>query len=76
MQVHKNRKEMWYFLDPGIAQIGNKKFKINEGERVIIKKRTPHRIIAEKNKLRVLEIAFGNFNEKDEIRLEDKYGRK
>ena len=34
------------------------------------------RSIGKKSGICVLEIAFGNFNEKDEIRLEDKYGRK
>jgi mannose-6-phosphate isomerase-like protein (cupin superfamily) len=76
LQKHKKRKEYWYFLTSGIVQIGRKKKKIKEGGEVVIKKNTAHRIIAGKKKVRVLEISYGVFDEKDEIRLEDKYGRK
>jgi len=34
-----------------------------------------HRLFAKKNKVEVLEISYGTFDEKDEIRLEDVYGR-
>lgn len=76
LQKHKNRIENWYFLEDGIVQLGNKKIKLKKGQLIKIPKGKPHRIIAGKKKTRVLEISFGNFNEKDEIRLEDKYGRK
>jgi len=33
-------------------------------------------LIVSIKKVRVLEISLGKFSEKDEIRLEDKYGRK
>ena len=75
LQVHKFREEEWYFLSSGIVQIGKIKKRMKKGESVHIKKKTPHRLIAGNKKLFVLEISFGNFNEKDEIRLEDKYGR-
>jgi mannose-6-phosphate isomerase-like protein (cupin superfamily) len=76
LQKHKLRREEWYFLTSGIIQIGKKIKKIKEGEIVKIGKNIKHRLIAENKKVRVLEISFGNFNEKDEIRLEDKYNRK
>lgn len=76
LQYHKKRKELWYFLTEGIAQVGKKKIKAKKGIIVDIQRKTPHRIIAGKNKVQVLEISFGEFKEKDEIRLEDKYGRK
>ncbi|HOZ35618.1 MAG TPA: phosphomannose isomerase type II C-terminal cupin domain [archaeon] len=76
LQKHKLREEHWYFLDPGIVQIGNSKKKIAAGKEVIIKKNKEHRLVAGKNKTRVLEISFGNFSEKDEVRLEDKYARR
>ena len=75
LQKHKKREEQWYFLEPGIVQLGNKKIKVKEGELIKIPKNKPHRIIAGKNKVRVLEVSFGKFEEKDEVRLEDKYGR-
>ncbi len=76
LQKHKKRSEMWYFLDNGIVQIGDKKKKIKQEELVKIPKGKKHRLIAGKKKLRVLEISLGKFDEKDEVRLEDKYGRK
>ncbi len=76
LQVHKKRKENWYFLTPAIVQLGNKKFKVKKSQLVVVKKNIPHRVIAGKNRVEFLEISEGKFNEKDEIRLEDKYGRK
>jgi mannose-6-phosphate isomerase-like protein (cupin superfamily) len=76
LQQHKLREEHWYFLDDGIVQLGNKTKKIKAGKEIIIKKNIEHRIIGTKNITRVLEVSFGNFSEKDEIRLEDKYARR
>ena len=75
LQLHKQRREQWYFLTPGIVQIGTKKRNVKKGETVSIGKKVAHRLIAGKNKVLVLEISFGNFKEGDEIRLEDKYDR-
>lgn len=75
LQVHKHREEEWYFITSGVAQIGNKKRKIKKGGIVYVKKNTPHRLIAGKREVVILEISFGNFKESDEIRLEDKYER-
>ncbi len=75
LQIHKKRGENWYFLTPAIIQLGNKKFSVKKNQSVIVKKNTPHRVIAGKNKVEFLEVSTGNFNEKDEIKLEDKYGR-
>jgi len=68
LQKHKNRKEMWYFLTDGWVQIGIKKKKVKKGEIITVRKMQAHRIFAKKKKVEVLEIAFGKFNEKDEIR--------
>ena len=76
LQKHKKREENWYFITSGIIQLGKNIKRIKEGEMVKIRKNTPHRILAGANKVKVLEISFGNFDEKDEIRLEDKYHRK
>jgi len=76
LQSHKGRVEHWYFLDDGIVQLGNKKKKISAGKEIVIKKNLEHRIIGTHKKTRVLEVSFGHFSEKDEIRLEDKYARK
>jgi len=75
LQKHKKRNEMWYFLTPGLVQLGKRKKKVKKGEIVKIGKGKAHRIIAGKNKVGILEISFGKFSEKDVVRLEDKYGR-
>jgi len=75
LQKHKNRKEVWHFLTDGWVQLGTKIKKIKKGETVTVRKMQAHRIFAKNKKVEVLEISFGTFDEKDEIRLEDKYGR-
>jgi mannose-6-phosphate isomerase-like protein (cupin superfamily) len=75
LQLHKEREEEWYFLTPGIVQIGKRKKKIQKGKTVRIGKNIPHRLIAGNKGVSVLEISFGNFREGDEIRLEDRYER-
>jgi len=75
LQKHRKREEMWYFLTPGRVQLGSKKRSVKKGEVVDIKKNVAHRLVAGKNKIEVLEISLGVFSEKDEVRLEDKYGR-
>lgn len=76
LQTHKKRKETWYFLTPGTVQIGKRKRKVKEGEIIEVGKNVPHRILAGNKTVKVLEICFGHFKEGDEIRMEDKYGRK
>lgn len=76
LQTHKNRKELWYFLDDAIVQIGDIQQIVKDGDCKIINKGVKHRIFAKDNKMRLTEISFGKFNEEDEIRLEDKYGGK
>ncbi|OYT33999.1 MAG: mannose-6-phosphate isomerase [Candidatus Aenigmarchaeota archaeon ex4484_52] len=76
LQIHKHRDEEWYFFNDAIVQLGKNKKKIKKGELIRIKKGIAHRIIADENDVSVLEISFGEFDEKDEIRLDDKYGRK
>jgi len=76
LQLHKKREENWYFLTPGFVQIEDKQFQVKKGQLIKIKKNTPHRVISGKNKVEFLEISIGQFSENDEVRLEDKYGRK
>jgi len=75
LQKHKNRVESWYFMTDGYVQIGEKRKKIKKGTLIKINKNTPHRIFSKHKTIEVLEISYGKFDEKDEIRLEDKYGR-
>lgn len=75
LQKHKKRKEMWYFLTPGYVQIGKIKKRVSKGEIIKIKKGQVHRLFSKGKEVEILEISFGKFDEKDEVRLEDKYGR-
>jgi len=77
LQYHKNRDEFWKVISgKGAVVIGNKEIECKEGDEFFIKKGTNHRIITKSSTMKLLEISFGNFDEKDIIRLEDKYNRK
>ena len=76
LQKHKNRREIWYFLADGWVQVGNKIWKAKKGETVKIGKMKKHKIFSKGGEIKVLEISYDKFDENDEIRLEDKYGRK
>lgn len=76
LQKHNNRKEFWKILENSAkVTIGKKIVKLKKGDTIAIKKNTFHRIEALSKEVRVLEISFGKFDEKDIIRYEDKYGR-
>jgi mannose-6-phosphate isomerase-like protein (cupin superfamily) len=76
LQFHNDRSEFWRVLSgrPTIT-IGKKIIKAKEGDEFLIGKKKHHRISAGKAKVSFLEIAFGSFDEKDIVRLADKYGR-
>jgi mannose-6-phosphate isomerase-like protein (cupin superfamily) len=77
LQSHKNRAEFWYIIEGNPTIVLNTKIKkYKPGDSIRVRKGVKHRIINKTNmKIRILEIAIGNFDEKDEIRYEDKYDR-
>ena len=76
LQLHKNRKEFWRFLDgPAKVTLGEKTFIAEKGEEFIINKKIKHRIEGLDNDVHVLEISFGKFDEEDIVRVEDDFGR-
>lgn len=76
LQSHRKRSELWVALDGGVeAIVGNKRIKLKKGQRIFIAKRRKHSLRSLGKKVRVLEISFGFFDEKDEKRYEDIYGR-
>ena len=75
LQKHKHRDEEWYFLTDGYVEIGNEKKKVRKGERVWVADGTKHRAFSKSRKVEILEISYGKFDEHDEVRLKDKYGR-
>lgn len=80
VQRHQHRDELWVALDPGlVALVDGQTIFMNPQTRepVFIPRNTIHSI---KNTsviedCRFLEIAFGEFDENDIERLEDRYGR-
>ncbi len=77
LQSHQKREEFWYVLEGSpTAIISKSKKKYQAGDSIKIAKNTKHRITNNTKKtVKVLEISLGNFDEKDIIRFEDKYGR-
>jgi mannose-6-phosphate isomerase-like protein (cupin superfamily) len=76
LQTHKNRAEFWRVLagHPTVT-IGGEQIPANPGEEFHIGKTQPHRLEAKDDPVKILEIAYGVFDENDIVRLEDKYGR-
>ena len=76
-QYHHQRDELWVILDPGArVELGEDVLHPKAGEELFIPRETIHRLSAAGDeRVRVLEISFGEFHEDDIIRLEDVYGR-
>lgn len=78
-QSHERRSEFWRILSGrGTVEIDGKKMNATAGEEYNVPQGSSHRIECARDSsqpLQVLEISFGNFEEDDIIRSEDKYGR-
>jgi mannose-1-phosphate guanylyltransferase/mannose-6-phosphate isomerase len=77
LQSHTARAELWVVLDDGaVIQIGDQTKTCRAGEEVWIPANAKHRLAsAVSNPVRVLEIAFGNWQQSDITRYEDDYAR-
>lgn len=77
LQLHRHRDELWVALDPGLqVTVGERTWRPEPYEEIYIPRRTRHRAAgAGPRPSRWLEIAFGEFDEEDIVRLEDRYGR-
>ncbi|MCX6715844.1 MAG: phosphomannose isomerase type II C-terminal cupin domain [Candidatus Taylorbacteria bacterium] len=77
LQYHIKREEFWFVMSgSGIAQIGTERIPLETGNTCFVPKQAHHRITAgDASPLVFLELAFGEFDENDIVRLEDKYGR-
>jgi len=76
LQYHRHREEFWKVLSgSALITVGEVTYKANAGGEFFIAKGKKHRIKTGKHSVKVLEISFGNFDEKDIVRLEDKYKR-
>ena len=75
-QYHHHRSELWIPLDAGACvNIEGEVQHPAPMEPVFIPQGAKHQLIGEARDYRVLEIAFGHFDEEDIVRLTDKYGR-
>ncbi|MEO5569967.1 MAG: phosphomannose isomerase type II C-terminal cupin domain [Bacteroidia bacterium] len=76
LQFHHNREEFWRVLSgTGSFVIGDKTKVGQKGDEFFIPKETVHQIRTSDASVIILEIAFGNFDENDIVRLKDKYDR-
>ena len=77
LQYHEKRSEFWKVLTGNpVIRIGITTVTAQEGDEFYVAPKENHRIKAQENEVRILEIALGDFDENDIIRIEDKYGRK
>ncbi len=76
LQYHNNRTEFWRVLSGHpLVTIGDKTIDASPGDEFFINKLEPHRLGAKNDTVQVLEIAEGDFDENDIIRIKDEYGR-
>lgn len=76
LQTHEHRDEFWRVLQgSGVIRIGEKDTQARAGDAFFTPRRRAHRITGGPDGLVCLEIAFGDFDESDVKRLEDRYGR-
>ena len=76
LQYHHHREEFWKVLSghPKVI-IGEETYTGKPGDEFTVGREVKHRILAEHEDATVLEIARGDFDESDIVRLEDKYNR-
>lgn len=77
LQSHTGRAELWIVLDDGAtAQVGDAIKDYNCGDEIWIAANERHRLSCKGDKpVRVLEVAFGNWQQDDIQRYEDDYKR-
>ena len=76
LQSHSHRSELWIALDSNAEiQVGDTVFNANEGDEYWIPANIKHRLGAKGNATRVLEVAFGDWQQDDITRYEDDYHR-
>lgn len=76
LQSHTGRAELWIVLDDGAAvQIGEEIIHPKAGDELWIPANTRHRLSSAGPAVRVLEVAFGNWQQEDITRYDDDYNR-
>jgi mannose-6-phosphate isomerase len=76
LQSHTGRAELWIVLDEGAEiQVKDSIYHPQVGEKIWIPVNTPHRLGNIGKRVRVLEVAFGNWQQDDITRYADDYAR-
>jgi mannose-6-phosphate isomerase len=76
LQQHEHRDEEWKILrGAGTVTVDGLESPVQEGEDLRILRGQKHRVTSGPEGLQFLEISFGDFDERDITRFEDKYGR-
>ncbi len=76
LQSHEKRAEFWHVISgSGFVEIDAKRQDVKPGDEIEARLGAKHRMGSGPDGLQVLEIAFGEFDEEDITRFEDKYGR-
>lgn len=76
LQSHSGRAELWIILDEGAqVQINDKIIEPESGDELWIQAGNRHRLGSTGPMVRVLEVAFGNWQQDDIKRYEDDYDR-
>jgi len=76
LQQHEHRDEEWRIIQgDGSVVVGDTETVVTPGQQFFVARGTKHRVKGGPHGLMFLEIAEGDFDEKDIIRFEDKYGR-
>jgi mannose-1-phosphate guanylyltransferase/mannose-1-phosphate guanylyltransferase/mannose-6-phosphate isomerase len=76
LQSHRHRSEFWHIISgAGTITLDEKKTVVHAGDNFFSPEGHEHRMEAGTEGIQFLEIAFGEFDEGDIIRVEDRYGR-
>lgn len=77
LQSHTGRAELWIVLDDGaVVQVDDSVTEHKSGDEVWIPANSRHRLACSGDKpVRVLEVAFGNWQQADIQRYDDDYAR-
>ncbi|OYO04745.1 mannose-6-phosphate isomerase [Enemella evansiae] len=75
-QSHPGRAELWIVLDEGaVVTVDDKVWRPAVGEEIFIPANGKHRLASERGTVRVLEVAFGDWQQDDIVRYDDDFGR-
>lgn len=76
LQAHADRAELWVVLDEGVeVQVDDEILRPRAGETVWIPARARHRLTSTGPRVRMLEVAFGDWRQEDIERFDDDYAR-